>query len=1066
MMKILDILHMFLPQRFFKALVNFLPNNKYSTSTFSRREKNIHWSKFQKGLELINLQECSSQLRQALIENSHSDNNVQIFHIDENHKIDCVTEPCPQTTKNMIRQFFNYIYKRNVLASLVKYILLKPQLNTWKKIHQYTTKKSTFYSIYQRLSEIIFESVLLSFNGGNYDNYLISNELVILLSEMRQKIHIFKKGATISTIIIKCKSIHHGTKVQKHKKNIGQWPMNLFIKDVRNLLSPTLSLDKVGKLFNLKVSKLCFPYEQATSIQRLKQLTSLQPSNEEFWKDNFSGKTVSLESRLEAQQLFEEENFTSLYDYNTYYLTQDCILLHAIVSTLFESYLSDSINIFLRRVYSQSSLAYQQFYIVHPAKQLDQTLAPLQISQPFYNYMIKQSVVGGLCTSFVHGPVGVSNSEPINSHLKFLDPPLLNPSTWPNFCQLRNNWKHEFKNQACGISTFDIRSLYPSASVKKIPVGMPLFYTRIPDEDEDKLDEIHEKKHVLFDINGYCKKVREEYKRKENKNDNRDFFGLIMDRNNSYGNSEYNALCYYLKEKVPNNATILRFQSQFTALGQFYFGPYPVDGFLSYIDEHKQLVIKIIQYHSTHYHGHKHSCNLFSPDHNTEKYKSTQQIKENLWNIWFKISTLLKLSPATLDIVEIWDCDFHNHQVPRTKSLLRMKKKYSYKNFLTQIYDKSITGFLVVKDLKIKQENQNPLFGFIVQKATYGLDQLSPYTQCQMGPIKNARRVISMHYCKSFMVINTEYFVWLHQTFGFEETPDIYHALCFQLDDYLRNSVESKLSERKQLKQLIQMETNPDVKQNLEVKAELIKLMLNSSYGYTLCNMTSTKFKHFENKFSLYKKFPFHQFKSGVKLSDQAYLFEKDPKHPVLFQTMLGHVGSYILFQSKIILLKRLYFLLKYLNPSKAQLLYMDTDSAHFLLQNPNLIENIDDHLKQEFQTMIDKHFDSGTKLSGVWVHENFFENAEYFGEKSYYLFNESNDEFITHMKGLSSYFQSKFVKENVSVQSNPVIKYNIFFKSPDFVLYKANLSKSLFENFAPIKRYFVCSTGSLPLKL
>ena len=80
--------------------------------------------------------------------------------------------------------------------------------------------------------------------------------------------------------------------------------MNLYIKDIRNLVAANMSLDKVGKLFNLKVSKLCFPYEKATSIKALKNLTSLHPHDDLFWRDTFSSKTIPLEARLDAQIIF------------------------------------------------------------------------------------------------------------------------------------------------------------------------------------------------------------------------------------------------------------------------------------------------------------------------------------------------------------------------------------------------------------------------------------------------------------------------------------------------------------------------------------------------------------------------------------------------------------------------------------------------------------------------------------------------------------------------------------------------------------------------------------------
>ena len=79
------------------------------------------------------------------------------------------------------------------------------------------------------------------------------------------------------------------------------------------------------------------------------------------------------------------------------------------------------------------------------------------------------------------------------------------------------------------------------------------------------------------------------------------------------------------------------------------------------------------------------------------------------------------------------------------------------------------------------------------------------------------------------------------------------------------------------------------------------------------------------------------------------FLVEIAKKNEESFPTLLGHVGCYILFNSKIILLKRLYFLLKFLNPKLAQLLYMDTDSAHFLVKHKILQENVSHNLKPFF---------------------------------------------------------------------------------------------------------------------
>jgi DNA polymerase elongation subunit (family B) len=308
---------------------------------------------------------------------------------------------------------------------------------------------------------------------------------------------------------------------------------------------------------------------------------------------------------------------------------------------------------------------------------------------------------------------------------------------------------------------------------------------------------------------------------------------------------------------------------------------------------------------------------------------------------------------------------------------------------------------------------------------------------------------------------------WLHVHFGFEHPPDIYHALLFQLDTYLKPYIENKLILRKELKDRIKLETNLEKKQVFEIQSELIKLMLNSCYGFTLCNITSNKFKMLENR----RKLPNdtqrkNRLKSCIQLSDKVFLVELNKQVKEPFQTLLGHVGCYILYHSKIILLKRLYYLLKYLNPTHAQLLYMDTDSAHFLVKHKDFVDNVDDNYKPIFQRLYNKHFDSGNKISGIWVQEGFFDKARYIGEKSYLLFNSDNSTYLAHMKGLNQSFQRQFVEQNIDPKHTSVINYNIFQKTSDFMILKTSMSKNLFDNYVPIKRYFVKATGSLPLTL
>ena len=1020
----------------------------------------VPWIRCKQEIDKTDLERCASQLINLLHNHVPDHKYVHIFHIDKNDMSTQSTEPCPKSTQKMVFKFLASIYQRNVLASLIKYILIHPTMSLLETSQLMPVKKGIFYIMYQRLHEIIHECVLVAFNGSNYDNYLICNSLVTIQCNLKQKIKLFKKGSSISTIILTNNinfsrySAHSNTKSKKILKN--KWPMKLFIKDVRNLVAANMSLDKIGKLFNLEESKLAFPYEKAISIATLKSLDSLHPLDDQFWNNAFSGRSIPLETRLEAQQIFEQQGFTDLYQFSVHYLVQDCILLHSVLLTLFNTYLQDSINIYLRRNYSQSSLAYQQFFIVEPAKQIQKVLAPKKINNTFYNYLFKQAVTGGLCTSFVHGHCNTDTV--INEHFNYLQKPILKEETWPNFHNLKE-WKNTFKETPSGISTIDIRSLYPSASVKKMPVNEPLFFSRFTKDDHARLFE-NVKFYRSLNINMYCHHVR------ELGNYDTDIMQLISTSPRAY--NEYNALNFYLNS-LPNDIQIVHFQSYFTAFGQLMFVNYPVDGFLSYTSSVDNILhVKIIQYQSVYFHGHTARCLCPNTPEEQVKAENTLKITKEIIHLCKHFTHHFQnvLIPVDFEVVEISECDFSNHSIPKKKNFLPcFKSTYNYTKFLDEIYTQKLTGLLVVKNLKIAKLNQNPIFGFIIQKIEYGLKQMSPYTQEQVSHMRDSKRVVSVHECKEFMVISTEYFNWLRKIFGFENEPDIYHALLFQLDDYLRPSIENKLSIRKSLKNMIKQESDPRLKQTFEIKAELIKLMLNSCYGYTLCNLNSSKFKQFENRTTAQLR-NHKNIVSCFEFSSNAFLVQTTKEPDEEFTTMLGHVGCYILFYSKIILLKRLYFLLKYLNPRRAQLLYMDTDSAHFLLKWPKFEDNVDQNLRHEFVTLYDKHFETGNKISGIWVEEGFFNTGEYLGEKCYRLFDKADPKnYITHMKGLNSYFQTQYHTNNVNPKEFPYLSYNNFFKSPDFLIFKTHMSKNLFTNYVPNKRYFISASGSLPLK-
>jgi hypothetical protein len=95
----------------------------------------------------------------------------------------------------------------------------------------------------------------------------------------------------------------------------------------------------------------------------------------------------------------------------------------------------------------------------------------------------------------------------------------------------------------------------------------------------------------------------------------------------------------------------------------------------------------------------------------------------------------------------------------------------------------------------------------------------------------------------------------------------------------------------------------------------------------------------------------------------------------------------------------------------------MDTDSAHFLIHQRNIIDNVDIHLQKEFKQYFNNHFDTGNKISGIWVEEGFFNTAEYIGEKCYRLYNNHDSNYTIHMKGLNQTFQKEYHTKNIDIK-------------------------------------------------
>ena len=119
-------------------------------------------------------------------------------------------------------------------------------------------------------------------------------------------------------------------------------------------------------------------------------------------------------------------------------------------------------------------------------------------------------------------------------------------------------------------------------------------------------------------------------------------------------------------------------------MGQLYFVNYPVDAFLSF-EHNNQIFVKIIQYNSTFYHGHKDSCKTLNNSDEIIKAEKTKQIKTDINKLCqdFTRDFHEYLLPTSFEYIEISECDFFLHKIPKIANFhLPYKSKYSYQSFL------------------------------------------------------------------------------------------------------------------------------------------------------------------------------------------------------------------------------------------------------------------------------------------------------------------------------------------------------------------------------------------------
>ena len=113
---------------------------------------------------------------------------------------------------------------------------------------------------------------------------------------------------------------------------------------------------------------------------------------------------------------------------------------------------------------------------------------------------------------------------------------------------------------------------------------------------------------------------------------------------------------------------------------------------------------------------------------------------------------------------------------------------------------------------------------------------------------------------------------------------------------------------------------------------------------------------------------------------------------------------------SKIILLENIHFLLSHLDPHKAELLYLDTESCYWAVHHKILADNVAPHMKNSYEQNKNSYVDSTTLLAGYLITEHIAQRMSIFGEKMYKLHFDSQEPEV-HLKGIKKGLHKKILK-------------------------------------------------------
>ena len=187
--------------------------------------------------------------------------------------------------------------------------------------------------------------------------------------------------------------------------------------------------------------------------------------------------------------------------------------------------------------------------------------------------------------------------------------------------------------------------------------------------------------------------------------------------------------------------------------------------------------------------------------------------------------------------------------------------------------------------------------------------------------------------CRFYIYTNTPFYIILY--------------LVFDHEPIFKNKMNQYLLRRQAIKLELEKPLSKNALNSLNIQSSLIKLLVNSVYGYCLLEQASNKYQCFVIKSKqslknlsgkLVKKYEPTSFcLPGTTKWFIVGLKNVYKNSGFISKRILPEIGSLILQASKVHLLKCLYFILSHTCPTKCQFLYCDTDSIHLSLSQSTL---------------------------------------------------------------------------------------------------------------------------------